>query len=85
MPPEKLSDQDKIFKAQALKQKMELEADLKTFGDSLDEIFEIAPPLNLEPVEKEELEKLGTAIRGAAAHNQMRARIMELLTKGLSA
>ena len=83
MPPEELSDKDKIFKAQALKQRMELEADLKTFAESLDEVFKIGPPMKLVPAEKEELERLRVAIRGAAASNQARGRILELLGKAL--
>ena len=83
MPAEELSDQDKIFKAQALKQRMELEQDLKNFSDSLDGIFKISPPMKLTPAEKEELERLSGAIRGAAASNETRARILELLGKAL--
>lgn len=84
MPPE-LSEQDKIYKAQAVQQRMELEAELSAFGDLLDQIFKIAPPMTLTPAEEGELRELGATIRTAATSNENRARIMELLGKALRA
>jgi hypothetical protein len=80
-----MSDQDKIFKAQELRQQIELEEDLAQFSKSLAQLFAIAPPLKLAPMERAELNTLSTAIQDAAEGNHARARIMELLTKGLSA
>ena len=83
MSAEQLSDQDKVFMAQTLKRRIELAADLTNIGAILDEIFKIAPPLKLEPVEREELERLSGEIRSATASNATRARILGLLAKGL--
>lgn len=85
MPPEELSDRDKIFKAQTVKRRMELEKDLGNFAKVLDELFQIAPPMKLEPKEKEELDRLSREIRSAVASNRTRARILELAGKGLGA
>ena len=83
MATEERSTEDKIILAQYLKQKMELEQDLKRFSEALDEIFKIDPPMKLEPTDKKELDRLSAEIRSAAASNQKRARILELLDKGL--
>lgn len=83
MPTNELSDQDKKFKALALKQRMELEKDLGNFAKALDELFQIAPQMALDPTEKNELDRLSAEIRSAAASNRTRARILELLGKAL--
>ena len=78
-------EQEKIFEAQAVQQGMELEKDLGKIGAKLDEIFKIAPPMKLTPVEKEELDRLSKEIRSATGSNTPRARILTLVNKGLSA
>ena len=84
MPTTKVSPQDRLFKSQALRQQMDLNIDLSSFSKSLDEIMQLSPPMKLTPSDKTELEHLSASIKGATADNHTRARVIELLGKGLA-